>query len=228
MKTDKKDSYHHGNLRQTLLDAALTHLRTQSLDSLSLRGLAKTAGVSPTAVYSHFEDKIALLIEIRTLGFTELYHFLQNALGELGDASAEQKLRTLAYAYMRFGQDNPHIFDILFTWTPEFQRITHDCIEAGTDSEAVLRKVCVALLQECGDAPNERQAAIASFSAWSLVHGITTLIRSGSIEAAVYCGHWPENFSARHPESHAQIIEHLLSIQVEGLKAAVLKIPPEE
>ncbi|HEY7884261.1 MAG TPA: TetR/AcrR family transcriptional regulator [Cellvibrionaceae bacterium] len=223
--TEKKTGYHHGNLREALLDTALQALKTESLDSLSLRGLAKSLGVSPTAVYGHFADKTALLIELRTLGFQQLSQHLQQAYDSTTDAEA--RVRTLAYAYMNFGQQQTHLFDALFTWVPELERITPECIEAGNNSEAILQRALVEMLRQCGEAPTDHQAAIASFSAWSLVHGITLLMKSGCVEGAVYCGKWPEYFSAEHPQSQQpQIIEHLLTIELEGLKAAVKKLPP--
>lgn len=79
-QTEHKDTYHHGNLRESLLSTALEFLQTDTLDNLSLRALAKRVGVSPTAVYSHFADKIELLIDVRTLGFRQLSEHLSRAL----------------------------------------------------------------------------------------------------------------------------------------------------
>jgi AcrR family transcriptional regulator len=56
-----KPNYHHGSLRDALLDAALVRLQADGIAKLSLRALAADVGVSPTAVYRHFEDKLALL-----------------------------------------------------------------------------------------------------------------------------------------------------------------------
>lgn len=221
--TEKKAAYHHGNLREALLDTALAALKTDSLESLSLRGLAKSLGVSPTAVYGHFADKTALLVELRTLGFRQLSEHLQRAYNSTEDA--EERVRTLAHAYMHFGQTNPHLFDTLFTWMPDLERITPECIEAGNNSEGVLRRALIEMLVANGSTPTEQQAAVASFSAWSLVHGITLLMKSGAIEGAVYCGKWPDYFSAYHPESQqARIIEHLLTIEIEGIKATAQHI----
>lgn len=222
MSQTKKANYHHGNLKQALLDAALAALAHESLDKLSLRGLAKTLGVTPTAVYGHFADKIDLLVELRTLGFEQLSQAMESSLAALPEPnSAEDKVRALGHAYMGYALDNPHLFDTLFSWTPDFSRITQECVEAGAGGENMLRATMVELLAEQGCTPTEYQAALASFSAWSLVHGISTLLKTGSVEGAIYCKNWPESFSPQHPDSHARVIDHLLTIQIEGLKASV-------
>lgn len=216
--TGKKTGYHHGNLREALLEAAMEALQSEGLDSLSLRNLARRVGVSATAVYGHFADKTALLVELRTQGFRLLTRYLQTAYEATDDP--EQRVRELGHAYMRFGRENPHLFDTLFTWMPDFERITPQCIEEGNNSELLLRRALIDMLSQNGEPPGEHQAAVASFSAWSLVHGITLLLKSGAIEGAVYCGKWPENFSAQHPDSQlTQIIEQLLTIEIEGIKA---------
>lgn len=227
MNNPRKDSYHHGNLKQALLDTALEALAAESLDKLSLRGLAKTLGVTPAAVYGHFSDKIALLVDLRTLGFVQMTQAMNDAMALLPEScSAEDKLRALGQGYMSFALTNPHLFDILFSWTPEFERVTPACIEAGAGCEQLLHNTIIELLTQEGVPPSEYQAAVASFSAWSLVHGISTLLKTGSVEGAIYCENWPESFSSRHPESQARVIDHLLTIQAEGLKAAAKHLKP--
>ncbi|WP_339899497.1 TetR/AcrR family transcriptional regulator [uncultured Gilvimarinus sp.] len=220
----KKAAYHHGNLREALLERAMQILQHDSSDKLSLRSLAKDLGVSATAVYSHFTDKTELLIDLRTQGFYLLNEALLATLAGAPHESAEQKVRLLGHTYMRFGQDFPNLFDTLFTWTPELERVTPVCIEAGADCEATLRDTLCEMLADYGVARDDYRASIASMSAWSLVHGMTMLVRSGAIEGAVHCGHWPVSFSAKEPQQQAQMFEHLLSIELAGLKACINSI----
>lgn len=227
MSQAKKQRYHHGNLKQDLLDTALHALELESLEKLSLRSLAKALGVTPTAVYGHFSDKIALLIELRTLGFRQLSETMRSALADLPTPSpAEDKVRALGKAYMQFAADKPHLFATLFSWTPDFDRITPECAEEGARSEQILRNALLELLQKQGHDLTEYQAAVASFSAWSLVHGISMLLKTGSVEGAIYCENWPTSFSAQHPQSQAKVLDHLLTIQIEGLKSAAAKCQP--
>src|SRR5688572_2247793 len=73
-------AYHHGDLRRALLDAALTILRTEGLDALTLRAAARAAGVSQTAPYRHFDDRTALLAGVAEDGFVRLRERLQRAV----------------------------------------------------------------------------------------------------------------------------------------------------
>ncbi|UTF60162.1 TetR/AcrR family transcriptional regulator [Gilvimarinus sp. DA14] len=221
-----KSRYHHGNLRESLLSSALEYLQHDSLDNLSLRSLAKTLGVTATAVYSHFTDKTDLLIDLRTKGFEILSAHLRATLDTAPDATGEVKVRLLAHGYMAFARENPNLFDNLFAWTPERDRIKQECIEAGVDSIQLLRGAIVEMLQQHQLPSNEYATYVATLSSWSLIHGLTMLVKTGSIEGAIYCGHWPEEFGAAHPQSQARAFEHLLTIEVEGLKAAVAKITP--
>lgn len=221
-----KNRYHHGNLRESLLEAALAYLKTDTLDNLSLRSLAKTVGVSATAVYSHFADKTDLLIDLRTLGFRLLTEHLTRALEAQPESSGEIQVRLLGHAYMSFAAENPNLFDNLFSWAPERERMKSECIEAGIDSVDLLRNAILQLFRDNNLPTGDYQSSVATLSAWSLVHGLTMLIKTGSIEGAVYCGHWPDTFSAAHPKAQERAFDHLLTIEIEGLKAAVAKLTP--
>lgn len=222
MATSHKQPYHHGNLRQALLDSALETLEAEGLEKLSLRGLAKSLGVSPTAVYGHFADKTDLLIALHTGGFKVLREALERALEELPKAaSGEDRVRALGLAYMQFARERPHLFDAMFFWRPDLCRVTQEQLQEGVGSERVLRDTIIDMLKEEGVELSAAQAAVASFSAWALVHGISTLVRTGAVEGAVHCEKWPEDFSSFHPNSRQeQVIRQILDIQIAGLKAS--------
>lgn len=222
MATSRKQPYHHGNLRQALLDAALATLETDGLEKLSLRGLAKAVGVSPTAVYGHFADKTELLIALHTGGFKVFREALEAALDALPPkARGEDRVRALGLAYMQFARERPHLFDAMFFWTPDFSRVTQEQLQEGVGSEWLLRDAIIGMLREEGVELGAADAAVASFSAWALVHGITTLLRTGAVEGAVHCEKWPEDFSSHHPQSRQdQVIHQILDIQIAGLKAS--------
>ncbi|WP_347331301.1 TetR/AcrR family transcriptional regulator [Marinimicrobium locisalis] len=222
MAPSHKQPYHHGNLRQALLDSALETLEAEGLEKLSLRGLAKSVGVSPTAVYGHFADKTELLIALHTGGFKVLRETLEHELEALpATAGGEDRVRALGLAYMQFARERPHLFDAMFFWTPDFSRVTPEQLQEGVGSERLLRDTLIDMLKEEGVQLNAAQAAVASFSAWALVHGISTLVRSGAVEGAVHCEKWPEDFSSFHPHSRQeQVIRQILDIQLAGLKAS--------
>ncbi|MDO6747059.1 TetR/AcrR family transcriptional regulator [Gilvimarinus sp. 1_MG-2023] len=224
--TERKSTYHHGNLRESLLAEALAFLESESLEGLSLRTLAKRVGVSPTAVYSHFADKVELIIDVRTRGFTMLSEYLSAALAREPDASGERRVYLLGIAYMHFAQEKSNLFDTLFSWTPDFERIKPECIEAGVDSVEILREAIIDMLHENGLPATDYPASVSSLSSWSLIHGLTMLVKTGSIEGAVFCGHWSSDFSEQSPKTQQRVFDHLLTIEIEGIKAAAHKLTP--
>lgn len=223
-----KSSYHHGNLREALLEAAQTTLEQDSSDKLSLRGLAKSVGVSPTAVYSHFTDKTALLLELKTEGLKRLTAFMTDEIAKLDNPTPELRIHCIGRSYIHFALYNRNLFDILFGWTPDPERFTPECIAAGTGCEKLIRDALTDLFAEQGLAINNYHASIATFSAWSMAHGISMLLRSGCVDGAVYCDKWPPEFSSANPEQQALIIEQVCNIQLAGLRATITNLHKQQ
>lgn len=128
--------YHHGNLRQALLDSSLAILRSEGIEALSLRRLAEHAGVSRGAPYHHFRDKQALLAAIGELGFAELNKLLQT-LVEDEQQPLRERLHQAVLGYLDFATRQPALYALMFgrtLWqssndvgTAEFQRYAKDC-----------------------------------------------------------------------------------------------------
>lgn len=224
------NSYHHGNLREALLDAAHQALERDSLEKLSLRGLAKAVGVTPSAVYSHFVDKTALLVELKTAGLLRLTDFMLSEIAQLPPRtgtrapSPEARVRCLGQAYIHFALHNRNLFDILFSWTPAFERFTPECIAAGAGCEELIRNAIQDFIVEQGYELDHYHSSLGALSAWSMAHGITMLLRSGCVESAVYCEKWPPSFSSTDPANVSRIIKELCDIQLQGLKAELIRL----
>lgn len=128
--------YHHGNLRQALLDSSLAILRSEGIEALSLRRLAEHAGVSRGAPYHHFRDKQALLAAIGELGFAELNKLLE-AVVEDERQPLHKRLHQAVLGYLDFATRQPALYALMFgrtLWqdgndpgTAEFQRYAKDC-----------------------------------------------------------------------------------------------------
>jgi AcrR family transcriptional regulator len=108
----KKTNYHHGDLRQGLIDTALSILEQASPDDLSLRKMARHLGVSQTAVYSHFKDKTDLLAAIAAHGFQKQAHYIHDQIRDI----REPYLRVEAFAvyYMRFAFEHRSLFQLMY------------------------------------------------------------------------------------------------------------------
>lgn len=226
MSSQKKSAYHHGNLRAALIDAGFQSLEKGNLESLSLRALAKDVGVTPTAAYNHFADKMALMVEMKTEGFERFDAFLRDALIDKEDASPEDKVRLLGRAYMRFAFEHSGIFNLIFFWTPDYEYLTPELIRASACSEQLLEGVISDMLQLNGEELTDYQKAVASFSAWSMVHGVSLLLKTGIVDAVTFCGEWPQEFASSNTEAQTQILEHIFAIQIEGLKRVLPQVKP--
>jgi len=154
-------TYHHGDLRASVLAAAGELVEKEGLAGLSVREAARRAGVSHNAPYRHFPDRDALLAALATEGFTDLGKALENRSG-----------RELGEAYVRFALANPQRFRLMFGGQLELDRYP----ELRAQAEATHGRLTAAF------APLGAEAKFAAAAAWSLVHGLAQLILDGHLE----------------------------------------------
>ena len=161
-------SYHHGDLRRALLQAARALLQEDGADAVSLRELARRAGVSPRAPYRHFASKDALMAALATEGFEGLRAELTAA----GDGAPEGRaLDAQAQAYVRFALNNPPMFRLMFSYRME--NADGELLAAKQATKAQLA-ACVA-----ADARSGEDMPARALGCWSLVHGLAILILDG-------------------------------------------------
>ncbi|MGD1899297.1 MAG: TetR/AcrR family transcriptional regulator [Phormidesmis sp.] len=174
----KRQTYHHGDLRQALLTAAVELLKTKDAKSLSLREVARAAGVSHTAPYRHFEDKAALLAAIAQEGFIEFGKYLQAAVAE-ANAQPIESLQATGVAYVRYALDYPTHFRVMFGSFPSNE-------PANSELSSVSRgtfQILVDLIK-AGQAAELIKAADPEFLAlekWAMVHGLSMLLLDGML-----------------------------------------------
>jgi AcrR family transcriptional regulator len=166
-----------GDLRQALLDAAVAALDEMGADGLSLREVARRAGVSHAAPAHHFTDKAGLLTAVATEGFGMLIKYLAVARPAAAVQPVDQ-LPALGRAYAQFAEENPGRFEVMFrpgllhADDPAFQR-------AGDAAFQALRHH-IATCQSRGWREHEPTGALAA-GAWALAHGIAVLRMQGSL-----------------------------------------------
>ena len=176
--------YHHGDLRRTIVKAALEILReTQSLE-FSLRELARRAGVSHNAPYKHFADKRDLLAAVSAAGFEMLTKRMAREMARL--KSPRDQLFAMLRAYIDHGVENPALYGLMFGGHlsgPQYSRPAIELAEAEK-TKALLGEVIVAGAVGPAiphTARNERKIAGAILACWSLVHGLTLLLADGLV-----------------------------------------------
>ncbi|MGW1841524.1 TetR/AcrR family transcriptional regulator [Streptomyces sp. NPDC001966] len=179
-------TYHHGDLRRAVLTAALDVIRTEGPGALSLRDLARRAGVSHAAPAHHFKDRTGLLTAIATEG----YERFADALADAPD------LRERGVRYVRFATEHPAHFQVMFQ--PDLYRTDDPGLLAAKDRASAELRAGVNGLSPAGRGDDARLAGVA---AWSLAHGFATLLLSGNLEGAV---------GGRDPEAVFRSVTELL------------------
>jgi AcrR family transcriptional regulator len=164
-----RKAYHHGDLRDSLLEEAERMLEEQGPAGLSLRKLGRKLGVTPGAPYRHFEDKDALLAALAAEGYRRLRdHMLQGRDEAVG---GEQRLKQAGTGYLRFATEHPELFRLMFGWIPS--RDIPELHEAGEAAFAALDEI----LRECeAEGVLRRSVTDAGLFAWSVVHGAAFLL----------------------------------------------------
>jgi AcrR family transcriptional regulator len=165
--------YHHGDLRRALIDTALAMVTEEGAWNFTLREVARRAGVSHAAPYNHFEDKSALLAEVAVLGFESLRQAMETAArGQ--PRSARQAFAGIGVAYVRFGVEHPAHYRLMFG-AELAEKARNSTLQAASDATfAVLTGVL-----ERGQASGQIRRGVVrdqALAAWSLVHGLTTLL----------------------------------------------------
>ncbi|MDQ0644906.1 TetR/AcrR family transcriptional regulator [Microbacterium murale] len=173
--------YHHGDLRRTLLHAAAAHIETDGVESLSLRQLARDAGVSHAAPSRHFRDKQALLDALAEDGFHRLGASL--AAAAQGDsrskAAARAQFEALGRAYVGFAVEHPALLSLMFAMkhAPDARA---ELIAAGRASmDITMRVVEAAQANGAIGAGDASRIALATFAAF---HGVAMLVSGDLLE----------------------------------------------
>ena len=172
--------YHHGALRDALLQAAERVLERDGLAGLTLRAVAREAGVSHAAPTHHFGDLTGLVSELAAIGFRQF----NMAMAESCTAETPYPARGMARAkaYVAYAQAHPGMYGLMFR-TERLDYSRSSLHEAAEASFAGLAQAIAASRQEQieqGKLTLEQAAAIAR--SWSLVHGFTMLLLDGRLE----------------------------------------------
>jgi AcrR family transcriptional regulator len=164
--------YHHGNLRQALLDAALALVEAGEEQGVSLRTVAARAGVSNAAPYRHFQDREALMAAVATIGFDRLLESLRRARES---ASEGEELLANATAYLAFASKHIGLYRLMFEESHLATRFDEGLARSATAAFRELQDlVGTRLPATCGEGEAKRVAT----AIWAGLHG-AALLASG-------------------------------------------------
>jgi len=158
--------YHHGDLRNALLASARNIMDTEGLEGLSLRAVARGAGVSHAAPYRHFPNHEALLVELAIEGFAELRNEIASVSSTSGMES--DRIASIGAAYMRFVARRPALASLMFG--PQLP---------NRDKFPPLGDAVDGVSNEIGTALHDPALGLA---VWAAVHGLAMLILRNVID----------------------------------------------
>lgn len=162
-------SYHHGNLRQALIDAAVEML--EQGENFSLRAVARWAGVSQTAPYRHFSDRSKLESAVAAQGFRALGEEL--SVGRGGPSSPEG-LADFAVSYVRFAVERPRMFRLMFG---------SECDDENDERVQAAGILQAALTESLWAVYPDRAVDDLAVGLWSTAHGLAFLHLDGKFPA---------------------------------------------
>ena len=180
-------SYHHGNLRPALVEAAAELARVAGPDGVVLREVARQTGVSHNAAYRHFADREALLHEVCTRAQSAVARAIEAELAQVQDRDpaerARARFRAVGTGYVRFARAEPGLFRTAFFFPADLRRSQSE--EGAGDSGRNPFQLLSDALDEmrAADLLDEPARQGAEFVAWSAVHGLAILAISGPLRA---------------------------------------------
>lgn len=177
MNTDS--SYHHGNLREALLEAGAELIEEKGIAAVSLRAVAKAAGVSHAAPYRHFNDKNAMLCAIAETGFRLLGQRLEDAVSA-HPGNPGQQLTAAGAAYVELAIDHPRMHNLMFGGVLADDSVNDSLEETSNQSFQGLVDI-ISRGQQAGIFREGNTDELA-LTAWSVVHGFAMLASTGSLE----------------------------------------------
>jgi len=169
-KSSKK-TYRHGNLREAILNASLRMIEKTGLCSLSIREIAKKAGVTHQAPYRHFKDRETLIVTLAEEGFEKLATSIANAVNSTNDPL--EKLKLLSGSYMQWAQAHPAHFRMMFS-----KDVAKS--ESSKKLQEAQEKLLILTLQIVETAQKEDlippgDARFYARQIWAANHGVTSL-----------------------------------------------------
>ncbi len=180
MKEKKTSPYHHGNLKEALLQTALETIDTQGLDAITLRDLTQRLGTSRTAVYRHFASKEALILGVIEKGYEEL-DLLFTPIFQDKIRSVDVRFETMGRAYLDFAIEHPNLYRLLFG--ENFRQEREELCDYKDENQATGLYALIGLLieaQEEGIIAQENPMVQAA-TVWASIHGLASLLIDGHL-----------------------------------------------
>ena len=178
------DSYHHGNLRQALIDAGIRIINENGEENLSLRKVAAACEVSHAAPYAHFKDKEELLEAMKKSVTDRFTEELQSAVDK--GRNAEESIILMGKAYISFFSRNPDYYTFLFGKLSICAHLQMDRLhEEDYPPFLLLRKLYKTYLAENKIKQTDKEQEIGIIKTWSMVHGMASIACMKGVQSSM-------------------------------------------
>ena len=168
-----KANYHHGNLKNTILDEVLELLNYKSFDEISFRSISRNIGVVSSAPYNHFKDKKHLIKEVILLGEKKLLNVI--LLEKKKSTLPTDQLRLIAKAYLNFSCKEKALFNLMFS--KDNKELLHLC-------EKIVLQFKLIIIEKFKKGKRFKLTAKGSaITAWSMIHGIAITLNNTKKES---------------------------------------------
>ncbi|HWT99300.1 MAG TPA: TetR/AcrR family transcriptional regulator [Terriglobales bacterium] len=194
--------YHHGNLKEALIKAALDLIKAKGPGGFTFAEAARAAGVSPAAPYRHFRDRDELMADLARQGFERFAAFLSTAWNE-GRPDIFTAFGNLGKAYLAFARTEPAYYSAMFEAGLPLDDYP-DLRQAGDRAFGILRDAAEALCQTMPKA-GRPPAMMLALHVWSMSHGIASLFARG------------DGGRRRLPMSPEELLEAAMLVYLQGL-----------
>lgn len=175
-RTGGRRGYHHGNLREALIAAALDLIAQKGPAGFTFAEAARAAGVSPAAPYRHYRDRDALLADIAQRGFEEFGKALALAWND-GKPEVMAAFERLGRAYLDFAKREPAFYSAMYESGLSFQ--TFPDLKVASDRAFEILKLACGALIETMPVAKRPPVLMMALHIWSLAHGIASLFARG-------------------------------------------------
>jgi AcrR family transcriptional regulator len=201
-----KSGYHHGDLRRALIEASLALIAEEGFSALTLREVARRAGVTHAAPYRHFPDKEALLAAVAEEGFRAMASLMRERMDK--ERGPVERLGACGVAYVLFAVQHPAHFRVMFG--PHFTKPTdHEGLAKEGSNAFGLLVQSIIQCQQAG-VLREGEPMPLALMAWSQVHGLASLLVDQQLQEALQQGATAE-----------QLAQFQTRLLIEGLRRPV-------
>jgi len=202
MNNSNSSPYHHGNLKEELIQESLKMVESSGLSSITLRELTKRLGTSRTALYRHYSSKEELLKAVIQAGFDKLdTAMFSNLNKELG---VKEKIYTLGKDYLNFAIENPNLYRMIFGHEVGEQREESCDINQRDDAPGFHSLVDIIVDAQKKDIIKKEDAFMQATVMWAMLHGLANLLIDGHVHIA-------ENIDALYELSFKTLINGIFT-----------------